>query len=404
MKLRWMLRSSFATLGGHRVRSLLTVSGVAVAIAAMVVISAAQEGAGAELSRALGAMGARLLVVRPGATLKSPARPEISGPVTTLTREDADALTSLTAVRAVAPVCEGPRQLHWGPHVVRTNVMGTTEEFFAIRRYARARGRLLADEDALARRVVLGARLSRNLFGDDNPVGVEIALGNALFTVIGVLTAKGPTADGADADNQAFIPLATAERRVFNRRYLSSIFVGVHDTADTGRVERELRDLLSDRHAGARADRADDFVVQDQARVVSAQSQTKGWFLLLATGLTVVALILGGTGVLALMWLAVRERTPEIGLRMAIGARPRDIFVQFIAEAAALSLIGGVVGLGGGLAATLGMAVLSGWPFLLSAQTVAVALATTLGLGLAFGAVPAVRAAQIPPVRALALG
>lgn len=219
MKLRWMLRSSFATLGGHRVRSLLTVSGVAVAIAAMVVISAAQEGAGAELSRALGTMGARLLVVRPGATLKSPARPEINGPVTTLTREDAAALTSLTAVRAVAPVCEGPRQLHRGPHVVRTNVMGTTEEFFAIRRYARARGRLLADEDALARRVVLGARLSRNLFGDDNPVGVEIALDNALFTVIGVLMAKGPTADGADADNQAFIPLATAERRVFDLKF-----------------------------------------------------------------------------------------------------------------------------------------------------------------------------------------
>jgi putative ABC transport system permease protein len=404
MRILRTLPPSLRALLAHRVRSLLAATGVAIGIAAVFLTSAIGQGASSEMEKSLGAMGTRMLVIRPETVKKTVARKELQGLQSTLKLEDYQAIRELPLVSDAAPVVEGARKIKVGQAVVSTKVLGTTSAFFRIRDFQVARGRLFdgeEDEGHARLVVVLGGELAASLFPQEDPAGQEIRIGQVRFEVVGTLVAKGVAADGADADNQAFVPVGTAMRRLFDLRSLGAIFVRTSDPGGLDLLKANIQELLRERHA--RRDRPDDFAVQDQRRFISAEERTLrplGW---LTSGLAVLALLVGGTGILALMLLSVRERTPEIGLRMAVGARPRDVLLQFLAEALVLALLGGVAGIAIGAAGTRILAWATHWPLRVSVGAIAVSFATSAAIGLLFGAIPARKAALLPPVQALSL-
>jgi putative ABC transport system permease protein len=395
-----ILRLSARALLAHRVRSALALASVGVGVAGVLLTSAIGAGASAQLREGVGASRG-LIVVRPAQVRRVPGRATIKGLVTSLRTEDAEAIAALPRVTSVAAGVDGGARLRAGRGSMPAGVLGTSPSYAGMRGLQLARGRFLeaGDDEETARVAVLGARLARTLFGAADPVGQEVRLRGLPFQVIGVLEKDGMKADGADQDGTVFVPSRTALRRLFNVSWLSAVFVGV-DEADTAAVERALRSLLRGRHRLA-ADGRDDFVVQDQARLMSMQRKAIGSLTLVSSGLAGVALLVGGTGILALLLLSVKERTAEIGLRMAIGARPRDVLLQFLGEASALALGGWV--LGAALAAIAGCALALGTSWTLRPPLAAAVLSLSLALtiGLVFGALPARRAARLPPIDAL---
>jgi putative ABC transport system permease protein len=283
-----------------------------------------------------------------------------------------------------------------------TKVVGTTSAFPAVRNFAVRAGRFFDDEDERASRrvAVLGARVAQTLFDGADPVGKPVRIRGVPFDVIGVLERKGVLADG-DEDNQVLVPLGTALRRVLNARALSAVYVSVADAEAIPAARAEIEALLGERHRRPRDGRLD-VEVQSAARYYALQQKAADALGTFATALAGLALLVGGTGILALMWMSVAERTTEIGLRMAVGARSRDVLVQFLLEATLLALAGWGVGLAlGGLgAAAVGFG--TQWPVAVPLATLVGSLAMALSIGLGFGAFPARRAALLPPIQALA--
>jgi putative ABC transport system permease protein len=403
MKLRRRVSSSIRPLLTHPVRTLLAVTGIAVGVAAVVVSRSVGDGARREVVRAVESLGTNLLIVKPLPVKRLVMRPEIGGSATTLRREDADAVATLPGVRAVAPAVEDKVRVKAAGKATKTTVRGTTAEYLALRRFELAAGRFLEarDEPDASRVAVLGSRVAQELFAGVDPLGREVRVGAVPFEVIGVLRAKGTTADGADQDNQVLIPLTTALRRVFNVRWLTSAYVGVSEPARMAEAQAGVEELLRMRHRSGEPGRAVDFGVQNTAKTRAFQQEIAASLSGYAAGLAGVALLVGGVGVLALMYLSVRERTGEIGLRMAVGAQPRDVLFQFLIEATALAFAGWVAGiiLGGlGVAAVwLG----TRWPAGAPLGAMATTLVMALLIGLGFGALPARAAARVPPIEAL---
>jgi putative ABC transport system permease protein len=403
MRLGRRLGSSLRPLLVHKVRTVLALSGVGVGVAAVVVSSAIARGAQQEMVRTIERMGTNLLIVKPLPVRRLVARQAVSGLATTLDVEDYEAIAGLALIADAAPGVEGNARVKVGAIAMKTTVRGTTPAFPLVRRFQIAAGRFFDMEDnRAARRVaVLGARLTDTLFADQQPVGQEIRIRGVPFEVIGILQAKGTTADGADEDNQVLVPIRTALRRIFNSTWLTTVYVSVREPARMNEAEADIQRLLRARHPRGLDSRSDDFAIQNTAKLRSVQQDMTESLGLFATGLAAIALLVGGIGILALMLLSVRERTSEIGLRMAVGAQPRDILIQFLVEATMLALAGwtGGIALGGvaSLAVVLGTAWTVGFP--VTALLASFGMAVIVGLG--FGVLPARSAAQIPPIQAL---
>jgi putative ABC transport system permease protein len=399
-----LLRQGLRSVLVHRTRSVLAATGVAVGIAAVVVTSAAGEGARAEVTRAMGEMGPRMLVVRPAQARRSASRREVQGLAASLRLEDREAIEELALVEEAAPAVEGPRRVRSPAGALVTKVMGTEPAFPRVRGFRLASGRFLDDEDDRQRRrvAVLGARVARLLFPGEDPVGREVRIGRVPFQVIGTLAERGASAGGMDEDTQVLVPVRTALRRVFNVRALTNVFVTVADERDTARARDEISALLRERHRLDRHGRPDDFAVQDQAKLLATTRQAARTLTLATTGLAAISLLIGGTGILALMLLSVRERTSEIGLRLAVGARARDVLVQFLGEATVLAAAGGAAGVVLGAAGAAAVAAATSWPARVSWSAALVALALSVAVGLGAGLLPALGAARLPPQAALA--
>jgi putative ABC transport system permease protein len=394
-------RLSLRALAAQRLRSALALSSVAIGVAGVLLTSAVGAGASAELRDGVGATR-DLIVVRPAQVKRLVGRGSVRGAVTTLRPEDAEAIAALPAAAAVAASIDGSARLEAGSGgSVPAGVLGTDPSYAAIRGLRLRHGRFLdaRDDEASARVVVLGARVARTLFGALDPVGREVRLRGLPFEVIGVLAPDGMKADGSDQDGTVFVPLRTALRRVYNRTWLSAVFVSV-DEGSAATAEQSIRALLRERHRLVAAD-DDDFAVQDQARLVALQREAIGSLTLVSSGLAAVALLVGGAGILALMLLSVKERTAEIGLRMAVGARPRDVLLQFLGEATALALGGWATGAALAVAGGLAIAAGTAWRLAFPTGAAAVSLLMALTVGLGFGALPARRAARLPPITAL---
>jgi putative ABC transport system permease protein len=307
------------------------------------------------------------------------------------------------------PGMEGTVRVKGGGGSVTATVLGATRAFPKVRRFRLGAGRFFdAEDEAGARRVaVLGARVAERLFGDEPAAalrGRDLRLRGIPFTIVGVLEAKGVLADGSDEDNTIVIPIRTALRRVFNVAYLNTVFVTVRDSNRRGQMDTaqaEIRTLLRQRHRQRGDAPAEDFAIQDKAKLLASQRETVGTLTLFVAGLSGLALGVGGTGILALMLLSVKERTGEIGLRLAVGARPRDILVQFLAEATALALGGWLAGVALAALGTVGLALGTSWKVAVPVGALLASLAMALITGLGFGAVPARRASRLPPIRAL---
>lgn len=403
LRLLRVLGVCLRALAAHRTRSLLAVAGVAVGVAAVIEVAALGRGAEAQLLAGMSAQGAGLLVIRPAQVRPLVARRELRGRVTTLTPADGEAIATLPSVTRAAPVMDGPLRVRSEAGSARALVVGTTVAFPEVRSFALERGAFFsADDDRTAARVaVLGARARAALFPLGGAVGSEVRIGGAPFEVVGTLEPQGVSADGADVDTQVYVPLRTALRRVWNARGLGSVFVEVREGASPARAEAEIRALLRARHRLDERGRPDDFVVQDPARAVTARRQAARTVTRYTAGLAAISLLVGGTGILALMLLSVRERTSEIGVRRAFGARPRDVGLQFLAEATVLSTGGGLAGLVLGVLGAWATAAATGWPVRAPAWAVATGLGASALTGLASGVLPALRAARLPPALAV---
>ncbi|PTY07908.1 multidrug ABC transporter substrate-binding protein [Opitutaceae bacterium EW11] len=403
MKLRRRFSSSLRPLLVHKTRAFLALSGVAVGVAAVIVSRSLGAGAQQEMTRAVESMGTNLLLVKPLPVLRSVARPQVSGLATSLRPGDWEAVSRMPLVDEAAPCVDRLDRVKVGRIAMRTTVRGTTAAYLTLRRFEVAAGRFFdGDDERQGRRVaVLGAQVQTELGKDGPLVGKEIRIGGIPFDVIGILAAKGTTAEGADQDNQILIPLRTALRRVFNTTWLTTIYAGVADPDRMDTVETELQLLLRDRHRRGVDQRIDDFAVQNTTKTRAFQQEMIESLSRYAAGLAAIALVLGGIGILALMLLSVRERTGEIGLRMAVGALPRDVLIQFLIEAAVLAILGWIAGAATGGLAALALAFGTDWPMAVPTTAVVTSFAMAAIIGIAFGALPARNAARVPPIEAL---
>jgi putative ABC transport system permease protein len=402
MNARRMATLAAQSVWRQRRRTWPAAVGIAVGVAAMVAMVAVGQGAERSVVEKIQAMGSELVVVSAGQVKLVAGRERQVGNVTTLRVEDLRAVQEgcPSVARAVA-VQSRKLPLKWGELAASTTVVGTGADFLAVRNYSVAQGRSFDEDEERAglRVAVLGPTVSRNLFGERSPLGETLRVNNVPFQVVGLLAPKGLDGNGADQDDQILVPLRTALRRLFNLDHVNNLYV----QARPGRaaaVVGELTAILRERHR-LKEGKPDDFTVQNQADVLAAEAGAAQSFTLLLVAVAAVALLIGGVGVLAVMLISVRERVREIGLRRAIGASRREVQLQFIGEAVAIGLAGGVLGLALGAASASGFALLGAWPGLLSGSSAALAIMGSTVVAGGFGVIPARRAASLDPATSL---
>ena len=391
-----LVRFAVGALRGHRLRTALSVAGVAVGIAAVVALTALGEGARQYVVAEFSSLGTNLLIVIPGKVETTGMLP-FGGTTNDLTIEDYRALaTRLPLVVQAAPLATGTEEVRARGRSRSVPVFGTTAELAEVRRLRIASGRFLApgDPDRGGNEAVLGITVARELFGAASPLGEVVRIGDWRFRVVGVLEPRGRSL-GFDFDDIVFVPVRTA-MRMFNRSSLFRILVEVRTERDLEQGKRDVLELLAARH------RAEDVTVITQDAVVATFNSIFGVLTLALVAIASVSLTVAGVGIMNVMLVAVAERRREIGLLKALGASTRQVLAVFLAEAAVLSSVGGAVGLAAGwLTVRAFVQVYPSFPAAAPAWAVAASLTVSLGVGVVFGVVPARRAARLDPVQAL---
>jgi len=395
---------ALTALSRTKTRSFLTVLGVIIGVGAVIAMVSIGEGAKARVAAQFEAMGTSTLIVSSGASNAGGARGG-AGSRLTLTWEDLDAIRALPEVAAAAPQLRGNAQILAEGANWQTQINATTPDWFIVRSWKVAAGEELTAADvAGARKVaVLGKTVATNLFADVDPVGQTIRIDRTPFTVVGVLEAKGTSAFGQDNDDVVVIPTKTFLSKVSgaNARYLGGqIMVMAASRDQTTLAKAAIEDLLRTQHK-LRSDAEDDFAVRDLTSVAKARAESTDTITSLLAGVALVSLLVGGIGIMNIMLVSVTERTREIGLRMAIGAKPGQVRLQFLIEAIVLSVAGGLIGIAAGYGAGKYMAASFGFPMLVQPQIVVLAVAVSAAVGITFGLYPAHRASRLDPITAL---
>ena len=401
MKLRSSLKLSVRALTRSWIRTALSVSGVAVGIASVVMLVGAGAGAERALEDLLDQVGRNLLVINATKT-KSGALRGTSRLSTTLSVEDWETIKNeVPDLLHSAPTAERVRQVRAGGFTTNVSVIGTVAEFQQAKNFPLVAGRFVDADDLRENRrvVVVGSYIVEELFRGESPVGELLLIGQVPFRIIGVTRKKGVT-DGGNEDDLVFIPLTAAMNRLMDVEHLDRIWVQTVSEESMTAVRSAITSLLRIRHEIAPG-KPDDFIIKDQTAMIRARSQASSPLSRLINGLSALALGLGGVGLLAVSLLSVRERYPEIGLRLAVGGRPRDILLQFFTEATLLSILGGITGLAVGAAGIFVGTSLTRWTMVLNWQAVVYPLMLSLGIAVVFGAYPALRAARLDPIIAL---
>jgi len=378
-------------------------TGVVVGVGAVILMVSVGRGAEKRILDRIGRLGTDLVIVNAAPARLMIGRQRTVATVTTLTVEDARAIAEECAhVLAAAPAVSKSLVARWESNNTTTTVIGMAADGFAIRNIPLAVGRPFdAEEDRTRRRVaVLGPTVRKNIFGRVDPVGQQIRIGRVPFEVIGVTRARGLDANGVDQDDMVLVPLETAMRRLLNVPYIQTIYVQARGSRWMEQVEREVREVLRRRQRLAEG-RPDSFTIQNQMTLLKTEREAAQSMTLLIGSVAGIALLVGGVGVLAVMLISIRERTHEIGLRRALGARPRDIRIQFLIEALLLTGIGGSLGVLAGLGAAQAAAVIGSWETSISWPAAAIAFTFSLTVGVVFGIYPAVRASRLEPILAL---
>ena len=403
MRLLKGMKIALRALTANRLRTLLAVLGIVVGVAAVIVMMAVGEGARREVLRKIRALGTNILIVSAGQMKTVAGRPQVVGNVTTLDPRDARAVAEeCPAVARVVPIQSRKLAVKYGTGTTNTTLIGTSADFPSVRQVRTIAGQFFDEEhvQSAQRVAVVGRTVLVNLGAPGGLVGETIRIANVPFDVVGVLEPRGVNYAGVDEDDQVLVPVTTALRRLFNLAYLSGLYLQARDERSMEAAAREVAALLRERHR-VREGQPDDFTIQTQADILAAAEATSQTFSLLLGSVAGISLLVGGIGILALMVISVRERTREIGVRRAVGARRRDILLQFVFEAIALSLAGGVIGSVVGLIGGLVVSRVAGWPTAVSFSSILLAFGVSAAVGVFFGAYPARRAARVDPIIAL---
>jgi putative ABC transport system permease protein len=400
------LRIAVLALLRNKMRSFLTVLGIIIGVGAVIAMVAIGEGAKAEVQKTFDAMGTNMLVVRSGSSRTGGVRGG-AGSQPTLTWDDVTAIRNeARGVALVSPSLRQSAQILGDGQNWTSSVEGVAPDYFPIRAWTLQYGGAFTDSDVSgsAKVAVLGGTVSDNLFGPGaNATGSVVRINNVPFEVIGVLARKGQSGMGQDTDDVVLIPVTTFASKIQGglKKFLQgSIYVGATSASDTTLAQQQVEELLRARH-NLREGSDDDFTVNNLAEIASARQEGTETMTRLLAGIALVSLLVGGIGIMNIMLVSVTERTREIGLRMAIGAKPGDIRLQFVIEAVVLSVIGGAFGVGLGVGAAEYMASAFGWATLVQPQIVVISLGFSAIVGVGFGLYPAHKASGLDPIQAL---
>ncbi len=399
------LRIALRALRVNKMRSALTALGIIIGVSAVIAMIAVGSGARAQINEQIASMGSNLLIVQSGSSTSGGMRMG-SGTVPTLTVDDAEAiLTEVSSVKYATPTLPGVAQVIYGNQNWSTSITGTMPEMLDIRDWPVVSGRSFTQQDVngATKVCLLGMTVMENLFGGIDPVGQIIRIKNVPFTVVGVLSYKGQSTRGQDQDDTVIVPLTTAQKRLFGMQFpgmVRTIMVQAKGPEMMKEAESQINALLRQRHR-ITGNQDNDFTVRNLSEIMAAAQQSADVMSLLLGAIASISLIVGGIGIMNIMLVSVTERTREIGIRVAVGAKSKDILLQFLIESLVLSLIGGVLGIAIGIGGTYVLSTFTQWPTLLSIRAILLAFLFAGSVGVFFGFYPARKASLLDPIEAL---
>jgi putative ABC transport system permease protein len=405
INLIWTLKIAIRSLQANKMRSALTMLGVIIGVGAVIAMLAVGTGASKRISDQIQSIGSNLLIIMPGSTTAGGVRMG-AGTQPTLTLGDAEAIKKeCPTVAYVGPSLSGVAQVVYGHTNWSTSIQGTTPDMLALRNWPMSSGRAFTVQDVKSATKVclLGQTVVDNLFGSEDPLGQVVRIKNIPFKVLGMLAAKGQSAVGQDQDDTVYIPVTTAQKRLFGTSFpgmVRIIMVEAKSLEEMDAAQRQITSLLRQRHhLGQKQD--SDFSIRNLTQFMEAAEQSARVMTLLLGAIASVSLLVGGIGIMNIMLVSVTERTREIGIRMAVGAKTKAIRTQFIAEALTLSMIGGISGIISGVGVSKIISALAGWSTVISPLSVVLAFGFSAIVGIFFGYYPAYKASLLDPILAL---
>ena len=399
-----MLGEAWHAMGANRMRTFLTMLGMVIGVGAVILMLAIGQGAQFQVEQSIASMGSNLFIVQSGSSTSGGVRMG-AGAASTLTIADAQAIEEFPNVAAVAPVAPGTAQMVYGPNNWSTSVIGTTPSYLDVREWKLSSGFGFTNTDvrSATRVALIGQTVATNLFGDEDPVGKTIRIKQSPFTVLGLLAPKGQSLDGRDQDDTVLVPVTTAQRKLFGSQFQGMVrfmMVQAASKEAMNTVERDMNDLLRQRHH-LQEGTDNDFTVRNLTALANAAAQTAQVMSMMLGAIASISLLVGGIGIMNIMLVSVTERTREIGIRMAIGARQKDILMQFLLEALMISIVGCLIGVVLGVGGAVLVNVLAETTVVITGQSVLMAFLVAAAIGIFFGFYPANKAAKLKPIDAL---
>ncbi len=386
----------------NKTRAMLTMLGIIIGVASVIAMLAIGKGSKESIKKNISSMGANLITIRPGAGMIGGVRSDPSS-MQTLTLNDYKTLKTQTHyIKNISPMVNGSGQSIAGSNNWPTTIYGASPEYLSIRDWSVEKGSMFTEDDieSYAKVAVIGKTVQENLFPNEDPIGKMIRFKNIPFKVIGILKEKGENTFGQDQDDIIIAPYTAVQKRILAQKYLQSIVASSISEDDSEAAVNEITTIMEKQHNIKEGD-DNDFNVSSQQEIISTFSSTSEMLTVLLVAIASISLIVGGIGIMNIMYVSVKERTKEIGLRMAIGAKGKDILLQFLIESVLISITGGILGVFIGLGATFAIKQFAGWPVSITMSSIVISFAVCTITGVFFGWYPARKAAQSDPINAL---